>query len=63
MMEKKFSLLELDEKNVNRKLLVLNEENIKLKEETSKLITQVTQNVFLKFILLQNRRQPLKRLE
>ena len=41
MMEKKFSLLELDEKNVNRKLLVLNEENIKLKEETSKLITQV----------------------
>ena len=40
-MDKKCSLLELDEKNGHRKLIALNDENVKLKEETSKLITQV----------------------
>ena len=40
-MEKKASLLEVDDKNAQRKLIAMDAENCKLKEETSKLITQV----------------------
>ncbi len=39
--EKKASLLEVDDKNAQRKLIAMDAENCKLKEETSKYITQV----------------------